>query len=194
MKNWPWYGYILLAVIIFGLAFFLYFKPENAELTSLKNERVKAEQEVAELKKKKQQLDEIETELAGMDKTLKELEVIIPLKKEIDVILRRIQQIAYDSRLDIIRFAPLGEINREFYSEWPIPIEITGNYHNLAVFFDRLSRFSRLFNVEKFGLRALSTQTDDATISSSFTAKTYIFLDEETLKQQAGQKGAKKTK
>ncbi|HUU38976.1 MAG TPA: type 4a pilus biogenesis protein PilO [Candidatus Desulfaltia sp.] len=178
MKNTPWYGYILLAVIILGLAFFLYFKPQQAELNQIKVERQNVEKEVQSFLEKKQQLDIIEAELATLTQTLKELEVIIPLRKEVDVILRRVQQMAFDSRLDLIRFTPRGEVNREFYSEWPIPMEIRGNYHNLASFFDRLSKFARIFNIENFTIKALNNQTDDLTISSNFTAKTYIFLEE----------------
>ncbi len=178
MKNWPWYGYIILAVVVFGLAYFLYFKPQNAELKRIRAERQKVEAEVLELQQKKQQLDKIESELATLTAELRELEKIIPLKKEIDVILRRIQQMAFDSRLDIIRFTPRAEVNREFYSELPIPIEIRGSYHNLASFFDRLSKFDRLFNVDNFTIKALPSQTEDLTISANFTAKTYMFLEE----------------
>lgn len=178
MKNWPWYGYIILAVVIFGLAYFLYFKPQQAEIQRVKAERVKAEEEVAKLMEQKKELDKIEADLATLKETLKELEAIIPKQKEIDVILRRIQQLAFDSRLDIIKFAPKGEINREFYSEWPIPIEIRGNYHNLATFFDRLSKFARLFTIDTFSIKALQTQREELTISSNFTAKSYIFLEE----------------
>jgi type IV pilus assembly protein PilO len=178
MKNWPWYGYVLLAVIICGLAFFLYFKPQNTELQRIRAERVKVEDEVRQLQEKKQQLDRIEAELASLNATLRELEKIIPLKKEIDVILRRVQQMAFDSRLDIIKVTPKGEINREFYSEWPWGFEIRGNYHNLASFFDRLSRFARLFIVENFGIKALQAQTDDLTVSATFTSTTFIFLEE----------------
>ncbi|MBM3284959.1 MAG: hypothetical protein FJY81_03730 [Candidatus Aminicenantes bacterium] len=185
MKNWPWYGYVILAVIIFGLAFLLYFKPQNAELQRIKAERLKVEAEVAKLQETKRELDKVETELVALNQTLKELEVFIPKQKEIDVILRGIQQLAYDTRLDIIRFAPRGEISMEFYSEWPIPIEIRGNYHNLAIFFDRLSKFARIFNIENFAIKPLSNQTDDLTISSSFTAKTYIFKEEGAAQEPA---------
>jgi Tfp pilus assembly protein PilO len=178
MKNMPWYGYIVLAVIILGAAFLLYFKPQQAELNKVKLERQKVEAEVLNLEEKKKQLDKIEAELASLTQNLKELEVTIPQKKEIDVILRRIQQMAFDSRLDLVRFTPRGEINREFYSEWPIPMEVRGNYHNLASFFDRLSKFARLFNVENFAIKALTNQTEETTLSASFTAKTYIFLEE----------------
>ncbi|MFQ6109449.1 MAG: type 4a pilus biogenesis protein PilO [Candidatus Aminicenantales bacterium] len=178
MKNWPWYGYLLLAVIIFGLFYLVYYKPKNQELKDLREERIKLEDEVAQLRMKKKELDKIEAEIKRMDIVLQELEAIIPQKKEISDILRRMQQLAYDSRLNIVKFIPKGEISKEFYSEWPISIEITGNYHNLAMFFDRLSRFSRIFNVEDFSIKAIEKQSEATTISATWTAKTYIFHEE----------------
>lgn len=179
MKNWPWYGYLALALIIFGLFYMFYYKGKNEELNNIREERIRVEDEVARLQVKKQELDKIEAEIEQMAVTLSKLEEIIPKKREISTILRRIQQLANDSRLDVISFAPQGEVEKEFYSEWPIPIEIRGSYHNLAIFFDRLSRFSRIFNVEDFLIKALNQQTQGATISAEFTAKTYIFREEE---------------
>jgi type IV pilus assembly protein PilO len=178
MKNWPWYGSLVLALIIFALVFFLYFKPKDQELKDLKAERQKIEQEVQDLRIKKEEMVRIEADLVRMKSTLKELEVIIPQKKEISDILRRIQQLAFDARLDILKFAPGGEIKKDFFAEWPIPIEVTGTYHNLAIFFDRLSLFERIFNVEDFSIRRAQTQTDSLTITSGFTAKTYYFIEE----------------
>lgn len=186
MRRQPWLNYLILIIILAGASYFLYFRPKSAELKSLRAQREKIEAELVELRAKKQQLDQIELEIATMTQTLKELEAIIPLKKEIDVILRKIQELAYDSRLNILRFAPQGEIFKDFYSEWPIPIEISGNYHNLGLFFDRLRTFARLFTIDKFAIKALSNQTDDLTIASSFTAKTYMFVEE-----TASEEGAK---
>ncbi len=178
MKNWPWYGHLILAVVIFGIIFFVYFKPRNNELKSLKEERMRTEQEVETLKVKKRQLDKIEKEIVMLSRTLNELEAIIPKRKEIWDILRKMQQLALNSRLNIVKFLPKGEIDKEFYYEWPISIEITGSYHNLAIFFDRLSNFSRLFNIEDFSIKSLGNQTDASTISAAYTAKTYIFREE----------------
>ena len=192
MKNWPWYGYLLIAVLIFALVFFIYFKPKNEELKVLRAERIKVQQEVEELKRKKQELDQIEAELVQLNAQLKQLESIIPLRKEVSDILRQIQQLAYDARLEVIRFAPQGELNREFYNEWPIPIEVTGNYHNLGLFFDRLSRFPRLFTVERFSIRALRDQTDLSSVRANWTAKTYFFVEEPPAPAQSSQKARPK--
>lgn len=178
MKDWPWYGHLLLIAIIGALLYFVWFKPKNEQLVNLKEERAKIEREVDDLRKKKRQLDRIEEQIAVLNQTLRELEAIIPKRREIWDILRNMQQLAINSRLQIDKFDPQGEIRKEFYFEWPIDLEITGDYHNLALFFDRLSNFSRLFNVKDFSIKALQRQTDTNTITASYTAKTYIFREE----------------
>lgn len=177
MKNWPWYGSLLFAVFIFALAFFFYFRPQNAKLKTLRAERVKVEGEVRNLKEKKRELDKIEADIVAMTAKLKTLEVNIPQRKETADILRQIQALAYDSRLDVLRFAPGTEVNKEFYAEWPIPIQVSGNYHNLGTFFDKLSKFARVFTVQNFTIKALTRQTDLNTVSANWTAKTYFFQE-----------------
>jgi type IV pilus assembly protein PilO len=177
MKNWPWYGYVLFAGLIFGLAFLFYFKPQNTKLKELRAERIKVEQEVQNLKQKEKELNRIIADIAEMTAKLKTLEVNIPQRKETADILRQIQQLAYDSRLDVLRFAPGNEINKDFYAEWPIPIQVSGNYHNLGTFFDKLSKFNRVFTIDNFTIKTLSRQTDLNTITANWTAKTYFFQE-----------------
>jgi Tfp pilus assembly protein PilO len=126
-----------------------------------------------------------------MKQTLAELETIIPQKEEISDILRKIQQLAWDSRLNIEKFIPKADVDKEFYYEKPISIEITGNYHNLAIFYDRLSNFSRLYNIEEFTIKSLRAQTDTSTISALSTATTYIFKEAEPEEEESQQNAGK---
>ncbi|HUT08344.1 MAG TPA: type 4a pilus biogenesis protein PilO [Candidatus Latescibacteria bacterium] len=177
MKNWPWYGYVLFAALIFALAFFFYFKPQNAKLEALRTERIQVEQDVQNLKQKKRELDKILADITTMTAKLKTLEVNIPQRKETADILRQVQTLAYDSRLDVLSFTPGAEIDKEFYFEWPIPIQVSGNYHNLGLFFDRLSKFARVFTIENFTIKSISPQTDQNTVSADWTVKTYFFAE-----------------
>ena len=177
MKNWPWYGYVLFAGLIFAMAYFFYFRPQNTKLNDLRAERIKVEQEVQNLKQKEKELTQIIADIAEMTAKLKTLEVNIPQRKETADILRQIQRLAYDSRLEVLRFTPGNEINRDFYAEWPIPIQVSGNYHNLGTFFDRLSKFNRVFTIENFTIKSLSRQTDMSTVTANWTAKTYFFQE-----------------
>lgn len=185
MRDWPWFAYVLIAIIILGLFYFVYYKPKDEELTNIRNERVKVEAEVTHLRQKKEELDKIEAELEQMKITLSKLEAIIPQKEEISNILKAMQQLAYDTRLNITKFIQNPEIIKEFYAEQPISVGVTGDYHNLAIFFDRLNTLQRLFNIEDFTIRALRNQTDASTISAEWNVKTYIYREEEPQEEPA---------
>jgi len=187
MREWPWYSYVLIALIILGIFYFLHYKPKNEELNSIREERIKTEAEIVKLRAQKEKMDKIEEEIETMKRTLVELETIIPQKEEISDILRKIQQLAWDSRLNIEKFVPKEDIDKDFYIEKPINIEITGNYHNLAIFFDRLSNFSRLYNIEDFTIKALREQSEVSTISAASTASTYIFKEAVPEEEESGQ-------
>ena len=176
---------LLLGAIVLGLSYFAYFKPKQATLKSIRNERLEAEQQVELLRVKKRQLDAIEAELVTLTTSLSELETIIPQKKETSDILRNIQQMAFDQQLDLVRFAEDRETARDFYTEWPIPIVVNGTYHNLAQFFDRILNFPRIFNIDDFSIKALSDQRAGNTITASFTLKSYFFLEQAPIKKIA---------
>jgi len=187
MRDWPWFAYVIIAIIILGLFYFVYYKPKNEELISIRDERIQVEAEVAHLRQKKEELDKIEAELELMKVTLKKLEAIIPQKEEISNILKNMQQLAYDTRLNITKFIQKPEIIKEFYAEQPIEVAITGDYHNLAIFFGRLNTFQRLFNIEDFSIKAIRDQTDANTISAEWNVKTYIYREETTTEEAANQ-------
>jgi len=115
MKDWPWYSHLVVAVVLFAVVFLMFLKPQNVKIAIAKEERILIENEVNQLKSKKRQLNKIETELQEMTGTLIELESVIPQQREISEILKQIQQLAYDSRLDIVKFINRGEIDKEFY-------------------------------------------------------------------------------
>jgi len=98
---------------------------------------------------------------------------------------------AVDSDLEVVQFKPEREIPKEFHSERPIAIEVRGSFHNLGTLFDRIVHFPRIFNIDDFSIKALRAQTDSATISANFTAKTYFFLEESQIKKPDADKTKK---
>jgi len=115
--------------------------------------------------------------IASLTRRLEELEKVMPARKETADILRQLQQAANDSRLKITKFAPGNEIPREFYSEKPISIEVTGTRQSLRRFFDRMIDLPRLWLIKKFSFSAISDQDADSPIRASLTAQT-CFLRE----------------
>jgi Tfp pilus assembly protein PilO len=122
-----------------------------------------------------------EADIDAMTARLKDLERIIPNRTEIADVLRQIQQLAYDSRLDILRFAPAVEIKKDFYAEFPIYIQVSGNYDNLCTFFEGLNRFPRIFIVRYFLIKAMRRPTDLRSFSADITLLTCFFIEESAM-------------
>ncbi len=61
--------------------------------------------------------------------------------------MRRLQTLATQSNLTIRGFKPAPIVQKPTHAEWPIQLELDGTYHNLGLFFDRVSKFPRIINV-----------------------------------------------
>ena len=72
---------------------------------------------------------------------------MLPEEKDAADLLRRMQTVAMQSNLTITGFKPAPVVTKQVHAEWPITLELEGNYHNLAIFFDRLGKFTRIVNI-----------------------------------------------
>jgi len=68
-------------------------------------------------------------------------------------------------------------VNKEFYQEWPIAVEVEGTYHNLGFFFDRVGRLPRLVNVGNLKIKSQQKQTASNTINAACVATTFVYLE-----------------
>ncbi len=120
-------------------------------------------------------LPQIREEVALLDSELEKLLMILPPRRDVPNVLRRFRALAEQGDFVLNRFAPGVEVEKDFYNEWPIQVELQGTYHNLARFFDRMSRFSRIFNIDN--LKIEQQREDQHSISATFVAKTFVFKE-----------------
>jgi len=80
-------------------------------------------------------------------------------------------------------FQPKKEKKRDFYAEIPVDLKISGSYHNLAVFFDSISRLSRIVNI-----RNLKLKEGKKKLNIDCQAVTYRFLESKEDKTVKGTK------
>ena len=91
--------------------------------------------------------------------------------------LNRMQNVASQSNLTIKTFKPGATVTRQLHAEWPINLELEGTYHNLALFFDRVGKFTRIVNVSGVDIKAKDKPEPNATITASCVATTFVLLD-----------------
>jgi Tfp pilus assembly protein PilO len=188
--------FLLLAAAIYGAFYYFVYTKMQTEIEKKTTQRQELRDEVEKGKVTAARLPEFQREVERREATLQALSRILPSSKEVDDLLRKVQQMAAESSLDVLRFKPEATQPREFYAAWPISLELDGNYHNLAYFFDRLSKLSRIVNVSNLKIGASKSPTISSTIQASCTATTFVFIDTpaaggDQQQQQQQQKGRK---
>lgn len=100
----------------------------------------------------------------------------LPNTKEIPALLKNISQLASDSQLKFMVFTQQAERPKDFYYEIPVAIEMSGNYHNVAIFFDKIGRMDRIVNILDVTMQPTKEYSTD--LVTKCTAITYRFKGE----------------
>jgi type IV pilus assembly protein PilO len=117
-------------------------------------------------------------DLAGkLKQALKEL----PNDREIPGLLSEIDGLARKSGLDVRKFQPLPEVQHEYYAEVPVQIVMDGGYHEVGIFFDRVSKMSRIVSVSDIDMGSPNLSGEEVSLTVSGKVVTYRFLSDEEI-------------
>jgi type IV pilus assembly protein PilO len=185
----PWYYALgvglFVGILLAGATHWFWFKPLGEEIQAKKAELEGLNQEIAKGRAAERKLSQFREEVKRLELELAKLLQILPSKRNTEELIKRIETLTRQGDFTLKKFTPGEFVQKEFYAEWPITIQVEGTYHNLALFFDRMSRFSRIINVEELKITALDN-VPGKSIASSFVAKTFIYTGEEPGQQTAG--------
>jgi type IV pilus assembly protein PilO len=166
-----------MAVVAVGYWYFIHRKA-GIELEEFSKQVADIKQQITEKQAIAANLGKFEKEVERLNIELKRALLELPDKREIDQLLDKIADKVKDSGLEISLFKPAGEIVRDFYAEVPVQIEVTGNFHQLATFFDEVAHMSRIVNVQIQDMANPNVTDRGVIVSTSLAATSFRFLDE----------------
>ncbi|MCD6184366.1 MAG: type 4a pilus biogenesis protein PilO [Deltaproteobacteria bacterium] len=180
---------ITLFLIIGGFSYFSYW-PKYKRIEAYRSECQQLEAKLATAKKNAAEIDSFRRKIDKKKLEFKKVMRALPDKKEIPSLISSISKSGLDAGLEFPLFEPKSENVKGFYAEIPVSIKIIGTYHNVAVFFDKVSRLHRIVNIEDIKMSAAKNnnsnlQNLEVDLSISCKAVTYRFID---AKEQAKQK------
>lgn len=183
LEGKPWYYGLLAGLVLGGLLFwgghYLFFGPMKKEIGGLQRRLDDLQTQIQEGRSAQARLPQFREQVRRLELELDKLLRILPARLNTQEILRNVRTLAEQGDFDLKKFQPGQLVEREFYKEWPIQIDLDGQYHNLAVFFDKIRRYPRIFNIENLKLDTVRAQgAGPHTLSTSFTAKTFVYSAE----------------
>jgi type IV pilus assembly protein PilO len=180
----PWYGqigaFVLLALFGAGAFVYYYELPARAEFASRQTQLAGLRRDISMGNSTARKLPEFRSQVGELQARLDNLKAVLPDEKDAADLLRRMQSVAAQSNLTIKSFKPAPTVTKQLHAEWPINLELDGTYHNLAIFFDRVSKFTRIVNISTLNVKGKDKPTSDSSITASCVATTFVLLDRPT--------------
>ena len=167
---------IFSGVFVLIIAIFVYvlFKPKLEKISSLSNELDTLEKKLVVAKKNAEDLETFQERMKEAELQFKTAMKALPEKEEIPSLLTSISRSGQDVGLEFLLFEPKTEVRKDFYAEIPVAMQVKGGYHDLAFFFDKVARLSRIVNIKNI---AMGRAKDSEELSASCTAVTYKFVE-----------------
>jgi type IV pilus assembly protein PilO len=123
-----------------------------------------------------------------LEQRLEEALAELPEQKNIDELLQLFQDRAQKAGLEINTIEPRPEQSQGFYATIPIPMTVTGNFHEIATFFDALGRLRRIVNVSDITLDQPKEVKGKVVVSAKFLLTTFMFMEQAGGRKKGGAK------
>lgn len=171
---------IFIGVIVAG--YFLKITDLNKELVQLEAEEQKLRLSFDQMQGTAVNLDAYTQQLEDMRKSFGALLRQLPDKTEIESLLTDISQTGIAAGLEIEYFKPESLTSKEFYSEYPIKLKVSGRYHQFATFISGVAALPRIVTLQDIRLGQQTTKTGKETVKMvmDLTVVTYQYLEEST--------------
>lgn len=177
----PWYGqigvFVFLSLAGAGAFYYFYEMPLQVTMATQTQELSSIRGRISNGQAMARQLPEFRKEIGTLEARLESLKPILPDERDVGDLLRRVQTLATQSNLQVRGFKPMAITTKEMHAEWPIALQLEGNYHNLGLFLDRVSKFPRIINIGGLTLVAKVPATPNSSLNILATATTFVLVE-----------------
>ena len=166
-----------LCALLIGAYVWALHLPARAERSAAREQQLQLQRRLAEVRAVAGNEKQVKEQIATLEKRLKEALRQLPNDKELPGLLTDVSSLGKNAGLDFKSFKPGEEVRKEFYAEVPIELEFTGQYHDIARFFDDISRLPRIVNMGEMEVSIAREGEERTLLKVAGRATTFRFLE-----------------
>src|SRR5438105_11673655 len=137
----------IVVALLTGGNWYFFIDPKQGEITQKQGQLRGLEDELIQKQSIANNLAQFKHEKEILERRLAQALTELPNEANIDDLIRSLSEIGTKSGLTINSIEPQAEQRQSFYAAIPIVMSVTGNYHEIGVFLDSLSKLARIVNV-----------------------------------------------
>jgi type IV pilus assembly protein PilO len=189
---WPLAPRLLCAAgvmaAVLGLGYFFYWSGQFEEQEALAAKEQTLRTDYRAKMAQAINLEALEAQQQQVNRYVERLEKQLPSKAEMAALLSDINQAGLGRGLQFELFKPGQVAVRDYYAELPIDIKVTGSYHDVGEFAADMAKMPRIVTLNNLSL----STGKDGTLVLDAVAKTFRYLDQDELDEQAKARKKKK--
>ncbi len=171
----PIKGIVILLVIglILGGGYWFFIKDQYSRLEKVERTERELKQTYEQKAYQVANLEVFKAQMAEMKETFGALVRQLPSETEVPGLLEDITNTALGSGLSLKEVTLQPEQQRDFYSELPIDIRVSGSYHELASFVSSVASLPRIVTLHDLTIKP--TGEDGEQLDMQVVARTYRY-------------------
>ena len=181
-----------IIAVISALYYSLLFKSKQQEKTQLQSKLTRLQVDLRKKQAAVAKLERYRAEVAKLNEDFTRALIQLPDKKEIPSLLSNISRLGKEAGLEFLLFKPMKEVAKDFYAEIPIDINVLGSFHNVATFFDKISKLPRIVNVSNLDMKTPKVEGNEILLKTSCLATTFKFIERKENSETTKSKKKKK--
>ena len=178
-----------ICLVFIAAAVFLFYMPKYKTIDTLDKKLSKLEAELQTAPPNAKDFKPFTPNMHAAEDQFKIVMKSLPEKEEIPSLLTSVSDSGIESGLEFLLFKPRNEVKKDFYAEIPVAMKVNGDFHNVAIFFDRVARLSRVVNIRDISMKPV--KGSDRLVTSC-TAVTYKFIESAPPAKKKSAKNKKK--
>ena len=168
---------VMLVFVLFIVNYLVFVSPINDEIEASEARIKQLDAQLVQKRAIARNLSRYRIEVERLKQRLNEALTLLPNEAEIPELLQKIAALVEQSDCEMTTFEPQGEVISGFYAKIPVKMAIKGNYHSIAVFFDKVSKLARIVNVNNIVLAEPQLQNQKVVLKAEFVSTTFKFVD-----------------
>jgi len=183
-------GYIFIIAVYSGL--FLW--PSLSSITESQSTLNSKQSDLNDVKEQVDSISDLEEKSIRLRLLLDNAKKALPAGKEIPGLIGEISERGRKVGLEISKFNPLGESfssDNEFVAEVPIQLAVEGSYHDIAIFFDKLSRMDRIVHIKNIDMEIEEEGANRTKLLVEGSAITFRFLSDDEREERTNKNDKK---
>ena len=182
--------FVLSFLLILGGWYYVVFAPKHKELTKLEDTLTAETRKLERYKVKSRTYRKWERKVQQVEGSFRTATSALPDKRELPALLKGISLAGSRAGLSFLLFQPDPEVDRDFYKEIPISLQVQGKYHQMAEFFYLVSQLNRIVSIRNLNMVRHPDELD--VVEMNCRAVTYMFTEPTAGKVMDDQKSKKK--